>query len=109
MQEDSGRVLAELTRDHFESRVGEVFLLMTGEGEEAMELTVVETRRLLESMDFAPGERHPFSVIFRGPAEPILHQRIYQLSHGEMGAFPLFLVPLGPGEGGGIRYEAVFT
>jgi hypothetical protein len=33
-----------------------------------------------------------------------LPQRIFRLEHAELGAFELFLVPIGPGE-----YEAVFT
>jgi hypothetical protein len=57
----------------------------------------------------APGSRRaPFSIVFRGPPAPVLPQRIYHLEHGEIGALELFLVPVGP-DGGGMRFEAVFT
>lgn len=52
--------------------------------------------------------RQAFSVVFRGPAEPILPQRIYRVEHEELGSLDLFLVPLGPDKVG-VRYEAVFT
>jgi hypothetical protein len=51
--------------------------------------------------------RAPFSLLFHGPPTPILPQRIYQVEHGAIGAFELFLVPLGP-DRAGMRYEAVF-
>ena len=55
-----------------------------------------------------PGRRAPFAIVFRGPRTPVLPQRIYRLQHAALGAFDLFLVPLGP-DGAGLRYEAVFT
>jgi len=54
------------------------------------------------------GGRAPFSILFRGPAAPILPQRIYAVEHETLGRFELFLVPLGPDDAGA-RYEAVFT
>jgi hypothetical protein len=51
----------------------------------------------------------PFSLEFVGPAAPLLPQAIYPLEHPDMGDVDLFLVPLGPGPGGGVRYEAVFN
>ena len=53
------------------------------------------------------GGRAPFALLFRGPREPILPQRIYRLEHDDIGAFDLFLVPVGV-EPDGARYEAVF-
>lgn len=52
--------------------------------------------------------RIPFSIVFRGPGQPILPQRIYTLEHAAIGNFGLFVVPIGPDERG-MRYEAVFT
>jgi hypothetical protein len=47
----------------------------------------------------APGakRRVQFSVVFSGPAEPILPQAIYGLEHPKLGAFELFLVPIAAG------------
>ena len=50
----------------------------------------------------------PFSVVFRGPGDVGLPQRIYRMEHSELGAFEIFLVPIGPDERG-LRYEAVFN
>jgi hypothetical protein len=37
-----------------------------------------------------------------------LPQRIYRIEHATLGAFDLFLVPIGP-DAQGLRYQAVFT
>ena len=53
-------------------------------------------------------QRQAYSVILRGPMEPVLDQRIYRLRNQTLGALDLFLVPVGPDETG-MRYEAVFN
>lgn len=55
--------------------------------------------------------RQPFSLLFRGPAEPVLPQAIYRIEHERLDALDLFLVPLGPEPDGDgrILYEAVFN
>lgn len=50
----------------------------------------------------------PFALLFYGPGERLLPQRIYRLEHATLGAFDLFIVPLGP-DAQGLRYEAIFT
>ncbi len=52
--------------------------------------------------------RRSFSIVLRGPKEPLLQQRIYQVEHPKIGTLDLFLVPIGPDEEG-MRYEAVFN
>ncbi len=49
-----------------------------------------------------------FSVFFSGPADLMLQQWTYSLTHDEMGTFDIFLVPIGRNEQG-FRYEAVFN
>lgn len=53
-------------------------------------------------------ERSSFSIVFLGPNEPVLTQRIYPIEHDVMGHLDLFLVPIGP-NADGMRYEAVFA
>ena len=54
-----------------------------------------------------PRDRHTaFSLVFRGPSETPLDQRMYELHHPELGDLPLFLVPIGP-DGTGLLYEAL--
>ncbi len=52
--------------------------------------------------------RQPFSIVFRGPEDVLLPQRIYRMEHPGIGVFELFLVPIGP-DGKGLQYEAIFT
>jgi hypothetical protein len=67
--------------------------------------------RLIEvcAMKSYPGqESTPFSIVLRGPSEPVIAQRIFALTHVSLGTLDLFLVPIGPDEQG-MRYEAVFN
>lgn len=52
--------------------------------------------------------RTPFSLVFRGPRAPILAQQTVRLEHATLGAFELFIVPIGV-DAAGARYEAVFV
>ena len=86
--------LEALTAADFAPHRHERFALSPGGGPQ-LELELVEVT--------GPGDR-PFSLVFRGPGEPLLAQRIYRVEHPALGALDLFLVPIGPG-----RYEAIFT
>ena len=86
----------------FEPLVGDSFRVDGG-------TTAVEL--VLESVATAgawPGGREPFSLVFRGPREPLLPQAIYALRHAGLGALEIFLVPIARDADGG-RYEAIFT
>jgi hypothetical protein len=49
-----------------------------------------------------------FSVFFSGPGDCYLPQKAYPLEHDQMGAFDIFLVPIGRDDRG-YNYEAVFN
>jgi hypothetical protein len=52
----------------------------------------------------------PFHLIFRGPADRPLDQRVCPLEHDQLGRLELFLVPIGPGsDGRGPYYQAIFN
>ena len=87
----------------FRDRLGETFRLRDESGA-TLDLVLIDTRGLPSHS----GVREPFSVVFRAPARPVLDQMIRRLQHPELGAFELFLVPIGPDDLG-MRYEAVFT
>ena len=93
--------LATATLETFEPCVGDVFAL--GAGDASAEIVLHSALALGEW----PGGRRPFSLTFRGPAEP-LPQATYGLEHAELGAFDLFIVPIGHDDAG-IIYEAVIT
>lgn len=63
---------------------------------------------LIEVSDRSAGNHVNFSLIFQGPPDPQLPQRIYPVEHGEMGRFDLFIVPI-KREPRGVQYEAVFN
>ena len=92
----------DLTIDSFSGRVGERFGLDDDGASHDLEL--VECERLGQ----AALDRVPFSIVFLGPRDPVLPQRIYSLAHDELGELEVFLVPIAQGADG-TRYEAIFT
>lgn len=98
-------MLDKLSHSAFSPLVGEVFRIETDGA--AMDGTLAECRALGRRPS-GPGQREPFSLIFRGPSGPAWPQGIYRLRHAALGEFELFLVPVGP-DREGMRYEAIFT
>ena len=100
-------MLESLTLETFAPRIGERFRLSADAGH-SLEVTLVEATALGTASRSQAARRAPFSVVFLGPAAPLWPQRIYRLEHDAMASVDLFLVPLGPRDGG-MMYEAVFT
>jgi hypothetical protein len=51
-----------------------------------------------------------FSVIFRGPKQPVMQQMTYTLTHPKMGDIEMFMVPVHyPTKQDGIYYQSVFN
>ena len=96
----------QLVFEDFRDRVGSVFTPCE-EGVPPIPLTL-DSAELLPTSFARPGIRPPFSLMFTGAGDLILPQRIYQLTHPEMGELAIFLVPLGKGENGA-RYQATFN
>lgn len=55
----------------------------------------------------APDARR-FSLLFRGPEQPMLPQATYTLEHAVLGALAIFLVPIGR-DATGAQYQAIFN
>lgn len=101
--------LDELTVDSFKPAVGSKFALNAGDDTKVeLELVDAQANPPHEGAEQGPSERTPFTLTFRGPAEPILPQQIYPLEHGELGELEIFIVPLGV-DASGARYEAIFA
>lgn len=97
--------LADLTLATFEPIVGDRFEIAGGAvGGESLELVLESATK---SGDW-PGGRDPFSLIFRGPPEPVLPQAIYPLTHAGLGVLEIFVVPIA-GDAEGVSYQAIFT
>lgn len=93
--------LASLTADQFEVWRDQAFHLRA-DGRD-IPLTLAEIRRSGQSSR-AGGV---FALTFLAPLGPFLPQAIYEIAHRELGAQAIFLVPIGPQDGGN-AYEAVF-
>jgi hypothetical protein len=97
-------VLDRLTIDDFTDRVGETFTVTATEGR-----TLRLTLRSVDGLYAPPDERRtPFSLEFIHEAQDHIPQQTVAVEHPQMGAFDLFVVPLGSGPGG-MRYQAIFT
>lgn len=98
--------LSTLTQEQFEACLMQPFQIDLGD-DGPLELLLTEANK---RGSFDPGfqKRHPFSLIFRGPMEPILPQMTYTLRHAELGELGIFLVPVEPDQAG-MCYEAAFT
>jgi hypothetical protein len=99
----------DLSAETFRPRIGGTFRLELEDGEVELELIEVEEggTEATKAAD-AAGLRQPFSVVFRGPVEPLLPQRTYSVTQEEIGSFPLFIVPIGQ-DAAGTQYQAVFA
>lgn len=101
-----------LEQFHFETfapRRGETFSVHFDTGND-LDLTLIEATNFTAATS-GPGagqvgER--FSLVFRGPRECLLPQRIYEFHHEALGRFPLFITAIGVEEEG-FLYESVFN
>jgi hypothetical protein len=97
-------MLETLTLDAFSPLVGESFQVHV-EHEQTVAFELVEARALTAS---SPRPQSPFALTFKGPAQFVLPQRIYRFEHQAIGAHEIFIVPIGPGQGG-MLYEVIFN
>ncbi len=100
-----------LTHHDFAPHIAQTFeLSLDGQ---SLPLTLEEVKYLRKG--HREDLRDQFSVVFKGPAEPLLPQHTYELRHESMGELPLFLVAVGREEGRNhetdrpVLYEAVFA
>lgn len=99
-------MLETLTSDHFAPYLDETFFVHADTAAPiALQLTQITP---LGAAAILEAERCAFSLIFRGPRETVLPQRIYRLAHDRLGELDIFLVPIGANQEG-IQYEALFT
>jgi hypothetical protein len=102
-------MLSNWTLEKFKPHLGDTFAVSPLPGESvALVLKEAELLNMPEVPREKDPPRKPFALHFGGPLSPILPQRIYSFSHPALGDFEMFIVPIGPREGGMI-YEAIFT
>jgi hypothetical protein len=100
-------MLEEFTTSTFSDCVGESFSLIA-EDDTKLELELVSVTPAATVPTEGESQRAPFSLVFHGPREPLLPQRIYQFESESLGTFEVFIVPIGYDESGSLEYEAVF-
>ncbi len=71
---------------------------------ESVELTLAE----IVKMERAPKNYECFTLLFKGPVNPMLEQRIYRFEHGESQTWDLFVVPVA-GDDTGYDYEVIIN
>ncbi len=98
-------MLDTITHQEFDVRLNEVFAFTDDRA--PLELTLIEVKPLADA-PYGSSGRIPFSLLFRGPREPVMPQRIYPLRNPNMGDLELFLVPVGP-DAQGMCYESIFN
>ena len=101
-------MLERLTAETFAPLVGDTFLLDADDAGR-LDLELVESRvhHAEAPAGESSGARAPFSLLFLGPADPVLPQRIYHLEHESTGPLEIFIVPVAR-HATGTTYEAVF-
>jgi hypothetical protein len=98
--------LNALDAGDFEGRRGETFRMRTAAG--TQDLVLVDVTRLAFAARAPESGRDAFSLVFRSPQPSHVPQAIYALEHEGLGVLELFLVPIGPRDGG-MCYEAIFN
>jgi len=102
-----------LTGANFAQHVDQTFNIIFDDHDPIpLRLAEVQMKQVLP-MDARYGQspeerRPPFSLLFKGPADLILPQRLYRFDHPAMGQFDIFIVPVGA-NAEAVSYEAIFT
>ena len=102
-------MLETFTVTTFSPHLGTTFRISV-DASQPLELELIEATDLSARYASEPveGRGRPFSIVFRGPGDILLPQRIYRVEHDQIGTFDLFIVPIGR-DPDGLRYEAVFN
>jgi hypothetical protein len=104
-------MLDRLTVSDFVGHLNATFRVDLGSAE-VIDLKLIEAQTIGEGRrsDSAVSSRQPFSLIFSGPRDRMLPQRIHAIEHPTLGTLTIFLVPIMPeGDPTGLRYQAIFN
>jgi len=95
-------MLDQLTVADFDMLTGDRFEVKSHPSDISLEL--VEAKELGQSVR----EKGAFSLLWRGPKEPMLDQASYEFAHPKLDNASIFIVPVEEADDG-IYYEAVFA
>ena len=100
-------MLITLKLSDFSSTIGSLFQLHT-EPDILLQLELLEVVKLGDRPANAGDRPESFSLLFKGPSDMALPQRIYHLNHSQLGELDIFLVPVAR-RADGMCYEAIFN
>lgn len=99
--------LEQMTISTFRGLEGTTFRLNYGGATPLdLHLTNVAALPVIDARDGLRAE--PFSLEFHSDGSSYALQGTYRLAHDQLGEFDLFIVPLGPADGG-MNYQAIFN
>lgn len=91
----------------FSSLVGSSFHVHT-QSSALLQLELVEATKIGDRPAAQNNRTESFSLLFKGPSDSVLPQKIYSLTHSQLGDLDIFLVPVKQ-DADGISYEAIFN
>lgn len=93
----------EIRYHHFLKQINTSFLVSAPEFTQTITLKLIQTSLIISNQ-----QQEQFSLIFKGPDNPVLAQNTYNLKHEYLGELQLFLVPVARDDFG-TQYEVVFN
>ena len=97
----------QLQLSDFSQAVGSLFQVCT-ESVFSCQLELLEAVKLGDRPSNSSTRSESFSLLFKGPQDIFLPQKIWLLNHSTLGDISLFLVPISQDDDG-FCYEAIFT
>jgi hypothetical protein len=101
--------LEKLNFQTFAGQLHTIFHVVLGDGN-------VVPLELIEATEGTPRQAgnqgtvyENFSLLFAGPLQPVLEQRIHSFQHPAVGRFEIFIVPVVSRDPSGMRYECIFN
>lgn len=107
-----GRSLDELGLATFAAQLNSIFHVTDGPAGH-VDLKLIEASPAKVSArqraDAPDANHEKFSLVFSGPKEPLLAQRIYRFEHPQIGSFEIFIVPIVTQQERTQDYQAIFN
>lgn len=94
--------MSDLKKENFDPHLNGKFKMKL-EGGHDLEVELID----ITEKNTDDSER--FSLVFKGPKDKPVGQRIYEMNHDKMGDMSIFLVPITYGKPDAMYYEAVFN
>lgn len=96
----------QLTIEMFTDLIDKEFIVDVDDSH-SVGMELIEIYDMSEARGHKTAARTHFSLVFRGPEEPIYPENTYRFEHEELGTLDILITPAGP-DTDGMRYEAVF-